>query len=172
MTKLLCKLSKLFSKLHAKRIVHRDVCAQNISVKLPKTRPADDAFFREDKVIPIKLQIINFELAFCFKKESQEVTQGFNIANRNFAPEIEHRSSHGTPADVWGLGKLFNDLMALLPIGESASASEPSERCNLQQLIDKMVQDDQSARPSMQQIFQQTTELLAKAKITDQQTLP
>ena len=47
------KLARSLYKLHSERIIHRDVCMENIAVKVSK----------EDQV---KLQIANFDFAFCF----------------------------------------------------------------------------------------------------------
>ena len=70
------------------------------------------------------MQLTNFDLAFCFEKDSQEVTQVFNVPSQRFAPEIEANERHGMSADVWGLGHLATQLMAYLsPSQEVAELS-------------------------------------------------
>ena len=96
------------------------------------------------------MQLTNFDLAFCFEKDSQEVTQAFNVPRQKFAPEIEASERHGMPADVWGLGHLATQLMGYL---------SPSEQvAELRKLVACMMQVDQDARPTMQEVC---TSLLA-----------
>jgi len=66
---------------------------------------------------------MNFDLAFCFKKDSQEVTQAFNFPHKQFAPEIESGQPHGSPADVWGLANLAKQLVALTSTDSQKTSS-------------------------------------------------
>ena len=55
----------------------------------------------------MKIQVINFDFAFHFKKANDEVIQSINVSDRPLAPEIVQNARHGYPADVWGLGQIF-----------------------------------------------------------------
>ena len=61
--------------------------------------------------LKLKVEISDFDLAFCLKKDTFEVNQGFNIPDRRFAPEIEARAGHAHPVDVWGLGNIADHLL-------------------------------------------------------------
>ena len=73
---MLSKLAQTLKKLHKKRIAHRCVCVKNVSVKV-STKVTGNT-----KAPAIKMQLTNFDLAFCFEKDSQEVSQVFNVPSQ------------------------------------------------------------------------------------------
>lgn len=60
----------------------------------------------------VKVQIGNFDLAYCLKK-GHMVTQTFNVS-RAFAPEIEQGQAHDTAADIWALGQVCYQLLCCI----------------------------------------------------------
>ena len=63
---LILALAKSIDKLHRKRIIHRDICMDNVAVKVvPQSNKKHEK---------LKLQIAGLDFAFCFDKESYEVS--------------------------------------------------------------------------------------------------
>ena len=106
-------------------IIHRNLCLDNISIKVKKVHSkatAVAANASRSLTKRAKISIAGFDLAFCLKSESFEIKQSFNIDNVMFAPEIMSGLSHSFPVDVWGLGRIADQLMALV---DGASAAHP-----------------------------------------------
>ena len=53
------------------------------------------------------------DFAFCFDKESYQVSQSFNVEGKTFAPEMMAGAPHGPATDVWGLGRIACELLKL-----------------------------------------------------------
>ena len=106
---LIKKIAKSLEFLHSVGIIHRDISMDTIDVKTVKQerRPNKKIQF------PIKLQMTGFDFAFCFEKNSNEVSQSFLIEDKMFAPEISAGIAHGAGSDVWGLGTIATELLAL-----------------------------------------------------------
>ena len=150
------KLAKAFSRLHAKGIIHRDVCLENIIAKPFMAKKDRNA--RGQKIYKgLKLQIAGFDLAFCLKNDCFQVTQRFNLTCREFAPEITAGLAHGPPADVWGLGRVAIEMMGR--VMESGGEIPEQSQNPLYALALTMVQEDQEARPTMEQVHQAIQEM-------------
>ena len=130
-------IAEPLKNLHKKRVVHRDLTFDKISIQMDKRKKPAIAAIK-------KIKIIGFDLAFCFEKSSYEVTQQFYIEGREFAPEITANQPHGQPADVWGLGQIMAKLLAKTKSQESNSVSRA-----LYKLAEDMVQVDAEARPGV-----------------------
>ena len=112
---LLRKLASILDKMHQKKVIHRDIRAENIAVNVSsKECPSHSKENKNSITASIKLHISDFDLAFCFNNEAEEVNQGFNIPGRRFAPEIEATQAHGPPVDVWGLSQIAHQLLKRL----------------------------------------------------------
>ena len=128
------KLASILQQLHRKKIIHRDINTKSISLKfktsttsISPTRATKNNSFNQS----LKLQISDFDLAFCFKKDAEEVNQTFNIPTKLFAPEIEANESHGCPVDVWGLGQITNRLLEKTMLNNAKLKTVPSADVNL-----------------------------------------
>ena len=60
-----------------------------------------------------ELKIAGWDLAFYFNKDSYDVIQTFQIEGMTLAPEVMAGVAHGPATDVWGLGKIAVQLLAV-----------------------------------------------------------
>ena len=61
-------IAEPLKKLHRRRVVHRDLTMDKISIQMEKGQKPAIAAVK-------KIKIMGFDLAFCFEKSSYEVTQ-------------------------------------------------------------------------------------------------
>ena len=103
---LILKLGKSLEKIHNERLIHRDICMENIVVRTVKKAEINKVMLKE-------LEIAGWDLAFYFSKDSYEVIQTFQIEGKAFAPEVTAGVAHGPATDVWGLGQIAVKLLAI-----------------------------------------------------------
>ena len=104
---LILKLGKSINKIHAERIIHRDICMENIAVRTIKKAETNTVMLKD-------LQIAGWDFAFYFNKDSYEVIQTFQIEGKTLAPEVMSGEAHGPATDVWGLGQIAVQLLAIV----------------------------------------------------------
>ena len=61
----------------------------------------------------MRVRIAGFDLAKCLKNDECQVRQRFYVENVVFAPEIMAGIEHDAVVDVWGLGRVALELLAL-----------------------------------------------------------
>ena len=143
---LLLRIGKSLEKIHRKRLIHRDVCMENIAVRTVKNDVTNTVMLKE-------LQIAGWDFAFYFNKDSYEVIQTFQIEGKTLAPEVMAGAAHGPATDVWGLGKIAVQLLAIVNC--------PDEHV-MQDLVRSMIDDDKDARPTMEQVVTTLEEIITE----------
>ena len=98
------RLTKIIQKLHALRIIHRDIRLENILVKPKKTYSAKGKKSGAVPLHALKVQIMGLDLAFCFERDNEQVCQALEVQGCEFAPEVKAGLPQGQAVDVWGLG--------------------------------------------------------------------
>lgn len=93
------------------------------AIKTQKQQEHQDTTPGPDKIKSV--QLAEFDLAFCFKKDSCQVQQSFGIEGRVFAPEIMSGLAHGPPVDVWAFGKVAQQLMSYTKTQPKAKSDDP-----------------------------------------------
>ena len=71
---------------------------ENIAVKVLKSKSGQTR--------QLKLYIAGMDFVTCPTKDSDDLSQSFQIEGRTVAPEVMAGRAPGTASDVWGLGQI------------------------------------------------------------------
>lgn len=148
---ILVQLLSALAYVHDRNIIHRDVKSSNV-------------FLTEVGLV----QLGDFGLAARIGAEDDATAPGTMVGTPNYmAPEVISELPHGRPCDVWSLGCVTYEMMALKPAFaafdldglikkvKTASAARPPARFSreLKSIVAKMLSKNPADRPTCLQIL-------------------
>ncbi len=111
-------------KIHQLSIIHRDLKANNVRVKIHK-----------GNIFDIELKIIDFNISVFLYKEKKGPTNLDADGYPHLSPEFRNKQSYDFTTDIYSLGYIFNTLGVTNDICNSMLDVDPSKRPSLDNVI-------------------------------------